>query len=104
MYDAVGARGIRAILDGFKVHPTLTEVTLPAQASELEKRELQFYLDCNEQARPLLNMTLPAGLWPQAIKRVQHHRPSPDLLYFLLKEKCELFQHVRKSRKRKRGL
>jgi Ran GTPase-activating protein (RanGAP) involved in mRNA processing and transport len=103
MYDAVGARGVRALLDGLKVHPTLTEVTLPAQASDLEKCELQFYLDRNEQARPLLNMSLPAGLWPHAIQRVDHHRPSPDLLYFLVKEKCEWFQNDRKSRKRKWG-
>jgi Ran GTPase-activating protein (RanGAP) involved in mRNA processing and transport len=103
MYDAVGARGVRALLDGLKVHPTLTEVTLPAQASELEKSELQFYLDRNEQARPLLSMSMPAGLWPRVIKRVDDHRPSPDLLYFLVKEKSELFQNVRKRRKRKRG-
>jgi Ran GTPase-activating protein (RanGAP) involved in mRNA processing and transport len=103
MYDAVGARGIRSLLDGLKVHPTLTEVTLPAQASELEKSELQFYLDRNEQARPLLRMSMPAGLWPRVIKRVDDHRSSPDLLYFLVKERCELFQNIRKGRKRKRG-
>jgi hypothetical protein len=62
MYDTVGARGIRDLLNGLKVHSMVKEVTLPAEASELEKSELQFYLDWIEQVRPLFRMSMPAGL------------------------------------------
>jgi hypothetical protein len=110
--DNVGERGLRALLDGVRVHPTLIHAYLSDKASALQKNELQFYLDRNSVMKPLLSMSMPAGLWPRALKRADDYRHdeegfiarAPDMLYFLVKEKFqELFYNVPRSRKRKRG-
>jgi hypothetical protein len=84
---SVRVRGIRALLDGVRVHPTLTSTFLPPAATNVQKKiELQFYLDRNKYLRPLLSTTMPLGLWPLALlERADDYRRDKECVILSLK-------------------
>jgi hypothetical protein len=87
----------RALLDGVKEHPTLTTVHVPYRINSMQRHELWYYLKLNGGARHSLNA--PLDHWPLLLHGADRCRPlgllewadSPSMLYYFVKEKCDLF-------------
>lgn len=98
-------KGIQALVSGMKYNLEVTRLDLPSPSRWPARicRELDVYLERNKVISPLLKAHLPLGLWPHVMKQAHLCNPaSPDLLYALVKEKCDLFQSVPITRARKR--
>lgn len=96
-------QGIQALLKGIKNNCELVKFDLatPDEWPPQIGRELNVYLERNRVISPLLKADLPLGMWPRVMKRVCNPT-SPDLLYALVKEKCDLFRSIPITRARER--
>lgn len=99
---------VPALIEDVKRNSSITKIesflrSLLLGDSPLLRRELYYYLELNKGPRRLLreNTPVPAGLWPLALNRAdafsQRNRYPPDVLYFLVKERCDLFNIGRRK-------
>lgn len=96
---------LRVLIEGVKVHRSITNVEVFSngifrEGSVLLQQELDYCVELNKGPRRLLreDAALPMGLWPLALNRANtysrgNHSP-PSVLYFLVKEKADLFANV----------
>ncbi len=95
---------VQSLIEAVKRNKSITKIEsylggLLLGESPLLRRELDYYLELNKGPRRLLraNTPVPTGLWPLALSRAdtfcRRNKCSPDVLYFLVKEKCDLFSN-----------
>jgi len=93
---------VRALVEGVKMHPAITKAQIflthmSAGDPAVLQQALDFYLELNRGPRRLLHedTTLPMSLWPHILKRADDYgrmnRRPPSMLYFFVREKCDLF-------------
>jgi hypothetical protein len=93
---------VQALIEAVKANISITKIEsflrgLYLGNSPFLRRELDYYLELNKGPRQLLckNKPVPTGLWPLALDRADtFSRGSncpPNVLYFLVREKCNLF-------------
>jgi len=93
------------LIKGLKDNCELIQLDLPDHEEWPERitQKLNVYLERNRVLTPLLKADLPLGLWPHILQRARLcDLESPDMLYALVKEKCDLFRSVPITQKRKR--
>jgi len=93
--------GVQSLIDGQAHHRKLQlrimECTRNDLPTQTQKDEISFFNERNKKLWPLLNADPPLALWPEALQRASQCQ-APDMLYFLVKEKCDLFRRSSGSR------
>jgi hypothetical protein len=101
-YDTVAAE---AVLEGLKGNTRLSELYFQSPISEClgsssVELELDFYIRLNKSGRSLLHSPdSPSSAWPTALAKASVNHSdlgSPDVLYFLLRQKPDLIAAARR--------
>jgi hypothetical protein len=101
-YDIVAAD---AVLEGLKGNTRLSELYFQSPVSEClgsssVELELDFYIRLNKSGRSMLHSPdTPSSAWPAALAKAstsQSELGSPDVLYYLLRQKPDLIEAARR--------
>lgn len=95
-YEHVSEKGIKALLDGHRSHRKLILHFDLETMSQSRKDEMKFCNVLNRTFCSLFNADppVPLGLWPNALHRASLSPNNLNTVYFVVKEKCDLFQCV----------
>jgi Ran GTPase-activating protein (RanGAP) involved in mRNA processing and transport len=97
-FDNVAAE---ALLEGLKLNTRIAVLYMesPVYDESWMEEKLDFYLRLNKSGRSLLQATdAPTAVWATALERANRNesqKGSPDVLFYMLREKPDLFDYLR---------